>query len=74
MSIVQQTGIKVAINNQARQQIRTVGIPPAPGVNQLRGLTDVDVTNLVDKSLIVYEQANDKFVVGGELVVDGGTF
>lgn len=66
---------RVSINNKAKEVIRTVGIQPSNlGVTQLRNLTDVDASNLVDNSTLVYDEATDKFVAKEMPIINGGTF
>jgi hypothetical protein len=74
MAVVQQTGIRVSINSQNRDNIRTVAMPPAAASQQLRGLTDVNATTLINNEAVIYDAGSDKFVVKVIPVIDGGTF
>jgi hypothetical protein len=74
MAVVQQTGIRVSINKQSRDNIRTVAMPPSTTSQQLRGLTDVDATTLIDNEAVIYDAGTNKFVVKIIPVIDGGTF
>lgn len=66
---------RVSINNQQRQNIRTVGIiPDITLANELAGLGDVDVTNKDNNEVLVYDEASEKFVLKELPVVNGGTF
>jgi hypothetical protein len=77
-TIVQQNGIRVAINSQNRTNIRTVGIPSASGggggTSYLRDLIDVNATSLIDGYTLVYDSATNKFIVKELSVINGGTF
>jgi hypothetical protein len=66
---------RVSINNPQRAEIRTVGITPSTTlVNSLRGLSDVNATNLANNNTVVYDSASDKFVVKELPVLNGGSF
>ena len=64
---------RVAINNQVRQTVRTVGIIPET-VNTLKGLTDVDASDLDNNEILVYDEVQNKFVIKTIPEVDGGSF
>jgi hypothetical protein len=66
---------RVSINNPQRAEIRTVGITPSTTlVNSLRGLSDVNATDLANNNTVVYDSASDKFVVKELPVLNGGSF
>lgn len=66
---------RVSINNPQRSEIRTVGITPSTSlVNSLRGLNDVDASNLANNNTIVYDSVSDKFIVKELPVLNGGSF
>lgn len=69
---------RISINTK-KQNIITVaghGLTGAGSgvITQLRQLSDVDATNLVDNEVLVYDEASDKFVVENLPVINGGTF
>ena len=64
---------RVAIKNQVRQTVRTVGIIPET-VNTLRGLSDVDASDLDNNEILVYDEVQNKFVIKTIPEVDGGSF
>ena len=64
---------RVAINNQVRQTVRTVGVIPET-VNTLRGLSDVDASDLDNNEILVYDEVQNKFVIKTIPEVDGGSF
>lgn len=65
---------RVSINSTERNTIRSVGLAPSAPYNELRNLTDVNATNLVDNSALVYDEASDKFVVKSLPILNGGNF
>lgn len=66
--------IRVSINNQNRSTIRTVGIAPKSGVDQLTELKDVDASDADNNETLVYDEVSGKFVVKTLPIVNGGTF
>jgi hypothetical protein len=75
VTVVSTSKNRVSINNPQRAEIRTVGIIPSiPLVNSLRGLVDVNASNLANNNTIVYDSASDKFIVKELSVLNGGTF
>ncbi len=54
------------------------GVQGPPGPSTLAGLTDVDVSGKVEKSLLVFNQATNKFVANNVNTIitisDGGNF
>jgi hypothetical protein len=75
VTVVSTSKNRVSINNPQRKEIRTVGIIPSTTlVNSLRGLDDVDASNLANNNTIVYDSASDKFIVKELSVLNGGTF
>jgi hypothetical protein len=68
-------GSRVAINNQQRQTIRTVGIQADLGlVNSLDALSDVDASGADNNEVLVYDETSGKYVVKELPVINGGTF
>ena len=57
-----------------RISINTGGTGGGGGAQTLRQLKDVDASHLVDGETVVYEAAEDKFVVEDLPHVDGGEF
>lgn len=66
---------RIAINNQNRTQIRTVGIAQdLSAVTRLAALSDVDASNPNNNETLVYDQASGKYVIKELPIVNGGTF
>ena len=66
--------VRVSINNQNRDTIRTVGVGPVTGVTRLSQLTDVNVSGAQNNDVLVYDAASGKFVSKILPVVNGGNF
>jgi hypothetical protein len=64
--------IRVSINDQKRETIRTVNV----GANRqsISQLTDVDDSNKKDGDTIVYVASTGKYTVKELPILDGGTF
>jgi hypothetical protein len=62
---------RVTINNQQRENIRTVGFG---AVAKLSELTDVDARNPDNNETLVYDATSGKYVIKELPVVNGGTF
>jgi hypothetical protein len=65
---------RVSINNQQRENIRTVGIGGGSGASYLANLLDVDATNPDNNETLVYDASSGKYVIKELPVVNGGTF
>ena len=74
VTVVSTSKNRVSINNPQRTEIRTVCIIPSTIVNSLRGLNDVDASNLANNNTIVYDSASDKFIVKELPILNGGSF
>jgi hypothetical protein len=64
------------VSSQSQTKI-VVGGMIGPHITTLRGLSDLDLTNLVGGSLLVYNASNQKWTATTELnqqVVDSGQF
>lgn len=66
--------VRVSINNQNRENIRTVGVGPVTGATRLSQLTDVSVANPQNNHALIYDSATGKFVSKEIPVVNGGNF
>lgn len=66
--------VRVSINNQNRDNIRTVGVGPVTGATRLSQLTDVNVANTQNNHALIYDSASGKFVSKEIPVVNGGNF
>jgi hypothetical protein len=66
--------VRVSINNQNRDNIRTVGVGPVTGATRLSQLTDVNVANSQNNHALIYDSAAGKFVSKEIPVVNGGNF
>lgn len=66
--------VRVSINNQNRENIRTVGVGPVTGVTRLSQLTDVNVANPQNNHALIYDSAAGKFVSKEIPVINGGNF
>ncbi len=64
---------RVSINNQQRENIRTVGIGGS-GAQYLTQLSDVDATNSDNNETLVYDASSGKYVIKELPIVNGGTF
>lgn len=67
---------RVAINNQNRTTIRTVGISPISpaSLNRLDLLIDVDASDPDNNETLVYDSSSQKYVVKTLPIIDGGTY
>lgn len=61
---------RVSISSSQRSGVRTI----SNGAKKLSDLLDVDATDLDDNETLVYDEANQKFIIKTLPVVDGGTF
>lgn len=66
--------VRVSINNQNRENIRTVGVGPVTGATRLSQLTDVNVANPQNNDALIYDSATGKFVSKIIPVINGGNF
>jgi hypothetical protein len=73
MAVFTSPQIRVSINNQQREIIRTVGIFPA-STNRLAGLKDVDASDPDNNETLVYDSTSQKYVVKALPLVDGGSY
>ena len=72
MSITNQ--IKVSINNQQRQTVRSVGLGTLTTVTRLSQLSDVDVSGTNNNEVLVYDSSVQKYVIKPLPSVDGGFY
>jgi hypothetical protein len=66
--------VRVSINNQNRDTIRTIGVGAVTGVTRLSQLTDVNVSGAQNNDALVYDSASGKFVSKTLPIVNGGNF
>jgi hypothetical protein len=66
--------IRVSINNQQRETIRTVGIAAPTTANKLEDLLDVDASGADNNETLVYDAATGKYVVREIPIINGGDF
>lgn len=66
--------VRVSINNQNRDNIRTVGVGPVTGATRLSQLSDVNIANPQNNDALIYDSATGKFVSKEIPVVNGGNF
>jgi hypothetical protein len=62
---------RVSINNQQRENIRTVGFG---AVVKLSDLRDVDASEADNNETLVYDSSSGKYVIKQLPAVNGGTF
>ena len=69
-------GSRVAINNQQRSTVRTIGVQADTSslFGQLSALSDVDATDPNNNEVLVYDEASGKYVIKELPVINGGTF
>lgn len=66
---------RVSINKQERDTVRVVGIiPDTSAITKLTSLSDVDASDPDNNETLVYDEAQQKYVIKTLPVVDGGTF
>ena len=70
MSVFTSPQIRVSINNQQRESVRSVGF----GVNRLSNLLDVETSSPDNNETLVYDSAIERYVVKILPVVDGGSY
>ena len=68
------TAIRVAINKQARETIRTVQFTALADTGRLSTLIDVDATDPDNNETLVYDSNSQKYVVKTLPVLDGGSY
>jgi hypothetical protein len=73
MSVFTSPQIRVSINNQQRESVRTVGVIPI-AVNRLSRLSDVDASDPNNNETLVYDSVREKYVVKTLPIVDGGSY
>lgn len=66
--------IRVSVNDQTRETIRTVGVGVGALASTLSGLTDVDTTGKVNNATLVYDSSSNKYIVKILPILDGGEF
>jgi hypothetical protein len=66
--------VRVSINNQNRDNIRTVGVGPVTGATRLSQLSDVNIANPQNNHALIYDSATGKFVSKEIPVLNGGNF
>ena len=64
---------RISINNQDRNQIRTVGITPEK-TDTIAALKDVDASDPDNNETLIYDEASGKYVVKTLPIIDGGIF
>ena len=80
IKISQQGSNHVKVNNQGTNQVVAVGIQGPPGTsssNTISGAGDVDVSNLRDGSVLVYETESEKWkstTLLNKQAIDAGEF
>ena len=74
MTVITSPQIRVSINGQQRETVRTVGVGASGGASRLINLLDVDATSSDDGEVLVYDSAAQKYVIKVLPSVDGGTF
>jgi hypothetical protein len=65
---------RVSINNQQRENIRTVGIGSSGGAVSLTQLNDVDASDPNNNETLVYDALSEKYVIKELPIINGGTF
>lgn len=66
--------IRVSINNQKRDVVRTVGITPQLPANSLKALQDVDTSKASNNAVLVYNEQTNNYVIQELPGVNGGNF
>ena len=80
IKVSQQSANYVKVNNQATNQVVAVGVQGPPGRsidNTISGAGDVDVSELKDGSVLVYEIASEKWkstTLMNKQAIDAGEF
>lgn len=66
--------IRVTINNQQRQTVRTIGVTPKP-IDTIIELKDVTSLGQISNNYtLVYDSVLEKFVIREMTIITGGTF
>jgi hypothetical protein len=77
MAVFTSPQIRVSINNQQRNTIRTVGVAPSVtdlGINRLTQLIDVDASDSENNETLVYDSTSQKYVVKTLPTINGGSY
>jgi hypothetical protein len=79
IKVTSSPSVKIAIPQDSQLHVATVGIqgPAGSSVSQVSLMADVDVTNLTDGSLLVYEQQSSKWkstTLLNKQAIDAGEF